>query len=113
MLQDKDLRVVVVTAERSMRAMQDKVSCLVDNFTNIKPENIIACVDKSLIHADYIVDDFFVTLDNCAPHMTTIKFNTRSNRDKHGFDYEVNNLIEAYRIIKKREESFKCTYTKL
>lgn len=104
---DKRINLLVVTAERNAQFLEDKRDILVNTLCNydFNPSNVISCVDKSLIRADYIVDDYIKNLDMCAPYMQGILYNQKYNRKLEKYRNvvytRVNNLLEAYKLISK------------
>lgn len=104
---DKRINLLVVTAERNAQFLEDKRDILASTLCSygFNPSNVISCVDKSLIRADYIVDDYIKNLDKCSPYMKGILYNQKYNRKLEKYrnvEYtRVNNLLEAYEYISR------------
>lgn len=102
---DERINLLVITAERNAQYLEDKREMLTTALHSygFNSNNVISCKDKSLIRADYIVDDYIKNLDACAPYMQGILYNQKYNKKlekRRNVNYKrVNNLLEAYDYI--------------
>lgn len=111
-LSDKSLDPIIVSAETKFEAIKDKVLMLEKMAPDLDRSRIIFTPDKSLIHADYIVDDHIGNLDACSKYMVPIQYMSecaRHKNERHPNNYyKVTNLLDAYNLIKNLERRGSC-----
>jgi 5'(3')-deoxyribonucleotidase len=84
-----------------------KVNFIKQYYPHINPNNFIACHDKYLINADYLIDDYHENLRNFRGNKILMNAPYNQNIDFEDEVIRVNNWVDIYQWFRQEVEDIK------